>query len=162
MDRQIKIAQKMASGRPAQHRHGTSFHSPRLPRGRAPEIDRSLGFALRSNGTLNAAGSIHHLLRRTGALRGADSASERGGSGQFFWLPQYFAQWRGRSLVVNDKYAFAFGGGQRGGSHASRQPSDFHGTTAESLSGVALRYGQTYQFRSRLADLTGGGRRPPT
>src|SRR6201999_4188882 len=76
-----------------------------------------------------------------------------------YWLPQYFAQWRGRTLVVNDPYAYAFSGGQP---PASTPPADseFNGTTTESLSGVTLLYGQSYQFRARLADLTGGGPQP--
>lgn len=73
-----------------------------------------------------------------------------------FWLPRYFAQWRGRTLVVNDPYAYAFSGGQP---PASTPPTDseFTGTTTESLPAVSLRYGESYEFRTRLADLTGGG-----
>jgi hypothetical protein len=73
-----------------------------------------------------------------------------------YWLPQYFAQWRGRTLVVNDPYAYIFSGGQP---PASTPPTDsqFTGTTNESLPAVGLRYGNTYHFRTRLTDLTGGG-----
>lgn len=81
---------------------------------------------------------------------------QNGGPNQDYWLPRYFAQWRGRTLVVNDQYGYLFSGGQ---APANSGPidSDFTGTTTESLSGVSLRYGQSYQFRTRLADLTGGG-----
>jgi len=71
-------------------------------------------------------------------------------------LPRYFAQWRGRTLVVNDQYGYLFSGGQPPASSGPTD-SDFTGTTAESLPGVSLRYGQSYQFRTRLTDLTGGG-----
>ena len=107
-----------------------------------------------ASGTLNAAGVF------STSYTAQDSCIEptplqNGGSNHDFWLPQYFAQWRGRTLVVNDKYGYAFSGGQPPASAPA--PSDFNGTTNESLSGVPLRYGETYQFRTRLADLTGGG-----
>lgn len=76
-----------------------------------------------------------------------------------YWLPQYFAQWRGRTLVVNDPYAYLFSGGQPP-SPAPPSDSEFTGTTTESLPDVTLLYGQSYQFRTRLADLTGGGPEP--
>ncbi|GAC1415349.1 MAG: hypothetical protein NVSMB62_02820 [Acidobacteriaceae bacterium] len=107
-----------------------------------------------ASGTLNAAGVF------TTSYNAQDSCIEptplqNGDPGQDFWLPQYFAQWRGRTLVVNDNYGYAFSGGQPPASTPAS--SDFNGTTTESLSGVDLRYGETYQFRTRLADLTGGG-----
>jgi hypothetical protein len=77
------------------------------------------------------------------------------GTGEY-WLPRYFSQWRGRTLVVSDPYAYAFSGGQP---PATTPPSDsqFTGTASESLPAVGLRFGDTYQFRTRLTDLTGGG-----
>jgi hypothetical protein len=74
-----------------------------------------------------------------------------------FWLPRYFAHWRGRSLVVNDPYAYAFSGGQTPKSYAqSPTAPQFSGNIKEELD-IDLRYGQWYQFRTRLSDLTGGG-----
>jgi hypothetical protein len=63
------------------------------------------------------------------------------------WLPRYFAQWRGKSLVVNDLDAYLLGGGA-----ALTAPPAM---TAE-LSPVQLLYGHDYEFRTRLLDLTGG------
>jgi hypothetical protein len=103
-----------------------------------------------ASGTLNAAGVF------TASFTEQDQCVEptpvQNGKGDY-WLPRYFAQWRGRTLVVNDPYTYAFSGGQP---PASTPPADseFTGTTTESLSGVGLRYGQVYQFRTRLADLT--------
>lgn len=79
-----------------------------------------------------------------------------GGSSNF-WLPRYFAHWRGRSLVVNDKYAYAFGDGDSPKAYP-QNPSNpqFSGTLTEILN-IGLRYGHWYQFRTRLSDLTGGG-----
>jgi hypothetical protein len=112
-----------------------------------------------ASGTLNAAGVF------TTSYDAADLCVEptpimNAGPSADFWLPQYFAQWRGRTLVVNDVYGYAFSGGQAPVASSPVDTSDFNGTTTESLSGVSLRYGNTYQFRTRLADLTGGGPRP--
>jgi hypothetical protein len=111
-----------------------------------------------ASGTLNAAGVF------TASFTAQDLCVEptplqNGGANQDYWLPRYFAQWRGRTLVVNDQYGYLFSGGQPP-APSSPTDSDFTGTTTESLSGVSLRYGQSYQFRTRLADLTGGGPKP--
>ena len=82
------------------------------------------------------------------------------GSGNF-WLPRYFAHWRGRSLVVNDQYAYAFSGdsGQNPKSYQQDLTApQFSGTIQDPVPPkIGLRYGQWYQFRTRLSDLTGGG-----
>ena len=57
---------------------------------------------------------------------------QNAGAGQQYWLPRYFAQWRGRTLVVNDKYGYAFSGGQPPAPSAVTD-SDFTGTLTESL-----------------------------
>jgi hypothetical protein len=65
------------------------------------------------------------------------------------WLPLYFAQWRGYSLVVHDDTTSKLTPGTK------PMPSNF---LQAFLSNVpVLRYGLDYQFRVRLADLTGGG-----
>jgi len=62
------------------------------------------------------------------------------------WLPRYLAQWRGKSLVVGDDIPLQLTGGSRSPTLlSSRVPSGL------------LRYGNTYEFRVRLADLTHGG-----
>src|SRR5437762_2921456 len=65
------------------------------------------------------------------------------------WLPLYFAQWRGSSLVVHDDTISKITPG------GVPMPSSI---LSADLSGVPiLRYGNDYQFRVRLVDLTGGG-----
>jgi hypothetical protein len=65
------------------------------------------------------------------------------------WLPRYFAQWRGKSLAVDDPVVHGLTGGR------------FNPPTPTLVpllpAGLQLRYGQTYEFRVRLADLSGGG-----
>lgn len=81
----------------------------------------------------------------------------RNGNSTNFWLPRYFAHWRGRSLVVDDPYAYAFGAGDAPKSYPQNPSApQFSGTLTEVLN-ITLRYGQWYQLRTRLADLTGGG-----
>jgi hypothetical protein len=74
-----------------------------------------------------------------------------------FWLPRYFAHWRGRSLVMNDPYAYAFGHGDPPKAYPQNPSApQFSGSLTE-ISNIGLRYGRWYQFRTRFADLTGGG-----
>jgi hypothetical protein len=72
------------------------------------------------------------------------------------WLPQHFARWQGGSLVVDDPTLFRLTGSSPNdangdplsvGQQAYRAPTP----------AVRLRYGRSYEFRCRLADLTGGG-----
>ena len=67
------------------------------------------------------------------------------------WLPLYFAAWRGASLVVADPTMAALN---------PPPPAGTPATPTSLLHGVAVPaplYGHSYQFRVRLADLTGGG-----
>jgi hypothetical protein len=65
------------------------------------------------------------------------------------WLPLYFSQWQGTSLVVHDDTVTQITPGQ------VPMPSSALGAD---LAGVpTLRYGHDYQFRVRFVDLTGGG-----
>lgn len=68
------------------------------------------------------------------------------------WLPQYFAQWRGQSLAVNDASAYQLTGGAK----------PLAPTIANPVlpPGLNLTYEKTYEFRTRLADLSGGGPSP--
>jgi hypothetical protein len=157
INRQVQIAQSLASPTPP------ATPLPELPftilgyRVDVREKDSDPWASLcAASGTLNAAGVFSTSFSAQDLC--VEPTPVQNGTGDY-WLPQYFAQWRGRTLVVNDKYAYTFSGGQP---PASTPPADseFTGTTAEALSGVNLRYGQSYQFRTRLADLTGGGPEP--
>jgi hypothetical protein len=67
------------------------------------------------------------------------------------WLPLYFAAWRGASLVTADPTI---------GKLNPPAPPGTPALPTSTLSGVPVpppRYGRDYQFRVRLADLTGGG-----
>ncbi len=65
-----------------------------------------------------------------------------------FWLPAYFTQWMGSSLVLRDEKA-----AKLSATDAIVQ-QQLKPVDAEK---VPLRYGHTYDFRVRLADITGGG-----
>jgi hypothetical protein len=64
-----------------------------------------------------------------------------------WWLPSYFAQWRGVSMVVQDVVALQL--------HGNTIPSQPY--TAVGGSAVPLLYGRTYDLRVRLTDLSRGG-----
>jgi hypothetical protein len=68
--------------------------------------------------------------------------------GEELWLPAYLTSWNGESLVtksVDDRLL-------RGVPGAAASPY-----SATGLDAVPLRYGQSYEFRVRLADASGGG-----
>lgn len=62
-----------------------------------------------------------------------------------FWIPSYYASWTGPSLVAPDRTEAKLQG--------IDSPSVIEGVDP----GVALRYGNSYEFRVRLVDHTGGG-----
>jgi hypothetical protein len=68
-----------------------------------------------------------------------------------FWLPSYFTQWQGTSLVVKDVKAAKISGTD---TILKKQMS------AVDDEKVPLLYGQSYDFRVRLADITGGSPTP--
>lgn len=82
----------------------------------------------------------------------------------FYWLPSYFTQWYGPSLVCPDEKA-----AKLDASGALRDPGNYSdskipatgqkGGLYEPLLPLnpELKYGTQYEFRVRLADLTGGG-----
>jgi len=88
----------------------------------------------------------------------ADSAS-------LFWLPSYFTQWYGPSLVLPDERASALdhsGALADPGSYSDSKidaKPDQKGGLYEPLlpENPELKYGKQYEFRVRLADMTGGG-----
>ena len=74
-----------------------------------------------------------------------------GSAGDPGWLPLYFAAWRGASLVVADPTMAALNPPASAGTPAT-PTSLLHGVPVP-----APLYGHSYQFRVRMADLTGGG-----
>jgi hypothetical protein len=73
-----------------------------------------------------------------------------------FWLPQYFANWIGKSLVLSDNDAidiFQKEKNEISGKQAKRNDKYI----AAGLDGFQLLYGTKYDFRVRLADISGGG-----
>jgi len=66
-----------------------------------------------------------------------------------WWLPSYFAQWRGRSVVLADPIGLQLAGAA---SPPVGQPYTPVGDTD-----VPLLYGETYDLRVRLMDLSRGG-----
>jgi hypothetical protein len=152
INRQIQIAQAIAGGTSTQELPFTVLGYRVDVRQASTDPWASLCAA---SGTLNAA-SVFSTSFTAQDLCVEPTPVQNAGPGQQYWLPRYFAQWRGRTLVVNDKYGFAFSGGQPP-APSTVTDSDFTGTISESLSSVNLLYGQSYEFRTRLADLTGGG-----
>ncbi|MBV9439186.1 MAG: hypothetical protein JOZ24_04255 [Candidatus Eremiobacteraeota bacterium] len=71
-----------------------------------------------------------------------------------YWLPLYFAQWRGEPLGTRDDVPHLLAGGTAAKlpSAVAPKPTRFRGTIP-----IRLLYGTTYEFRTRLSDLTGGG-----
>lgn len=67
-----------------------------------------------------------------------------------YWTPAYFTQWQGRSLVTEDTVDLKLAG--HAGALGQYTPVD------DTV--VKLRYGHTYEFRVRFADLSSGGPAP--
>lgn len=68
-----------------------------------------------------------------------------------YWLPSYYTQWTGTSLVLKDQKAATLGGTDNV-LKKMMQPVDDDK--------VALQYGDSYDFRVRFGDITGGGPHP--
>ena len=64
-----------------------------------------------------------------------------------FWMPSYFARWNGKSLSVGDDFTRKLKGSA--GTAPTWKPIG--------IGDVPLRYGESYEFRVRLADISGGG-----
>ncbi len=85
--------------------------------------------------------------------------------GASYWLPSYFTQWYGPSLVLPDGKAAELdvtGALADPGTFSDAQvpanPGQVSGLYEPLLPAACeLKYGDTYDFRVRLADLTGGG-----
>ncbi|HSF55757.1 MAG TPA: hypothetical protein VLA71_18535, partial [Algoriphagus sp.] len=81
-----------------------------------------------------------------------------------YWLPMYYAYWIGKSMATEDKDAIEIYRNDQekvGKRQGIGEPQD--GTVTKNtalIPGVIntqLRYGNTYRFRIRLADISGGG-----
>ena len=71
-----------------------------------------------------------------------------------FWLPAYFCQWNGNSLVLPDEDAANLFKTEQDNIKAANLGRQYD---AVGLDEIPLRYGETYDFRVRLMDPTGGG-----
>jgi len=91
-----------------------------------------------------------------------------------YWLPMYFANWTGHSMVLPDKDAADIY--QTNSAQVKADPENPAKDTGTGVTGPAqnrlndvytasaintpLRYGHQYDFRVRLRDLSGGGAKP--
>ncbi|HSB92393.1 MAG TPA: hypothetical protein VLC28_04715, partial [Flavitalea sp.] len=84
---------------------------------------------------------------------------------QPFWLPSYFAQWNGNSLVLPDMQAIEIYKKEQNendsliaseaGNGKKAQKNNLY--DAAGLQDIQLKYGANYEFQVRMADTTGGG-----
>ena len=75
---------------------------------------------------------------------------------QPFWLPQYFANFSGKSLVLADTDAIDIFRKQEN-TVPDKQAKKYNNYAAAGLEKFELQYGTKYDFRVRLADISGGG-----
>ncbi|TDQ19338.1 hypothetical protein DFQ04_1159 [Algoriphagus boseongensis] len=85
-----------------------------------------------------------------------------GPNDDFFWMPMYYASWLGKSMVAEDKDAIKlFKTDQNYSEYAKGNPGKPGVDPNKTLNPIPLntdlRYGGTYEFRVRLADISGGG-----
>lgn len=73
-----------------------------------------------------------------------------------FWLPMYFANWNDTSLVQPDKTAAEIYQNDKD----KNKPVKVSNTYAAIPATTRLRYGNSYEFRVRLSDISGGGPTP--
>ncbi|MCA0237099.1 MAG: hypothetical protein LCH81_12010 [Bacteroidetes bacterium] len=82
-----------------------------------------------------------------------------GRKNKHFWLPAYFAYWTGKSLVLQDEDAIDLfrkdQNTQQDGTPQAAVKNLMYDPVG--LENVPLLYGRQYQFRTRFADMTGGG-----
>jgi hypothetical protein len=91
------------------------------------------------------------------------SANDNSSNDQPGWLPLYFAQWAGASLVLPDPavqlLAYAVNAANTPKTGQPLPPPTLPNPNPDLTSVPTLRYGNDYEFRVRLVDLTGGGSR---
>ena len=73
-----------------------------------------------------------------------------------YWMPAYFTQWLGHSLIADDELGLRVSGVEPGEAAAPNSP---HLEPVDDVA-VPLRYGEEYDFRVRLVDISGGGPGP--
>ncbi|KWV92030.1 hypothetical protein [Erythrobacter sp. YT30] len=66
-----------------------------------------------------------------------------------FWIPTYYTRWIGGSLVAPSEQTQ-----KMSGEELFPDPDPYSGVAADD---VPLRYGSSYEFRVRMADMAGGG-----
>ena len=137
-------------------RHRAPLYRPRLPRRRARKNHRPLGLlsappTARSTppSVFTTSFAAQDLCVEPTPIQTSAQASSSGS--RTTSRSGADAPWSSTTST-----ATSFSGGQPPAPSATTS-SDFTGTLSESLSGVSLLYGQNYEFRTRLADLTGGG-----
>ncbi len=140
-----------------------------VSRGRARK-ERSQVALARAHSQQGGAHSRGHACRRRGTPKSRPAfrcfpSTVNGDDAAQYWLPSYFTQWYGPSLVLPDGKA-----AQLDASGALDKPGTYHDGNIKANPGQAgnlyeprvaaeaeLKYGHDYEFRVRLADLTGGG-----
>ncbi|MEO7314342.1 MAG: hypothetical protein ABIW47_04090 [Ginsengibacter sp.] len=70
-----------------------------------------------------------------------------------YWLPMYFANWNDRCMVLPDKRAAEI----YANSNESKFPVTLNDTYIEPAYVTKLIYGNQYEFRIRMRDMSGGG-----
>jgi hypothetical protein len=161
-NRQIAIAQAIADGNPV------GLESPlgvqgyridvRVPVPGETPAQRNLGWRTLMGATAAVPAQLHSEVRGfDGELTieptaSAPSPGSGGGRAPEYWLPLYFAQWRGTPLGVRDDTPHLLSGGVAAQAQPPVTPSAFTGQDVP-----ALLYGTTYEMRVRLADVSGGG-----
>jgi hypothetical protein len=138
-------------------------------------LDAPLGvFAYRVDAKKTAENSWHSLVHvkskaplQLGAVNLGDFNGELGievypmqldgdqANGQF-WLPSYFTSWDGHSLVLPDADAAAI---YHTVNNDGKKATLGRLYDAVGLKNIPLRYGEEYEFRVRMMDVTGGGPR---
>ncbi|WP_027376530.1 hypothetical protein [Kaistella palustris] len=89
-----------------------------------------------------------------------------------FWLPMYFASWNGHAMVIPDKEAeeihllasehIPVPGLDPTNAVNLSPKKTFHPYSQDESQKLPLRYGEDYQFRIRLMDISGGSPAPET
>ena len=84
------------------------------------------------------------------------SSNDNASNDQPGWLPLYFSQWTGSSVVLPDSIVqlLAFAVANPG---TPLPPASLPNPNPDLTKVPTLRYGDDYEFRVRLVDLTGGG-----
>jgi len=78
-----------------------------------------------------------------------------------YWLPMYYAYWIGKSLATEDKDAMEIYRTDQPNGKIQSGPQDGQVAPNNALKpgeiNTLLRYGNTYRFRIRMTDISGGG-----